>query len=148
MAHGEPWIYRKSVPWEAENEINIENQFLDRIDKKFKFDMEKMYIEETETTKLYRVMSLDEFNSLMKNGKFILYDRAMDTKWFATNAEDAAKWAKSFYKDGNYKMVEVTVPTSSLDDMYFAEKLDNIGPAYNAERDLINRVMIGIKEKK
>lgn len=99
-----------------------------------------------ETTNLYRVMSDKEYNSLMKNGKFTQYDNAMETKWFATNTEDANAWGKLFYPDSNYKMVEVTVPTRSLEDMYFVNKLDNIGPAFNAEREFINSVMEAFKE--
>ena len=98
------------------------------------------------TTKLYRVMSEGEYESLMSNRQFTEYDRAMDSKWFATNTKDAVEWGKAFYPDGNYKIVEIEVPTDSLRQMYFVEKLDNIGPAYCAERDLINSIIQSIKE--
>lgn len=98
------------------------------------------------TTKLYRVMSEGEYESLMSNRQFTEYDRAMDSKWFATNTKDAVEWGKAFYPDGNYKIVEIEVPTDSLRQMYFVEKLDNIGPAYCAERDLINSIIQFIKE--
>lgn len=54
------------------------------------------------TTKLYRVMSESEYNSLIKKGQFTQYDKAMESKWFATNAKDAAEWGKKFYSNGNY----------------------------------------------
>ena len=91
-------------------------------------------------------MSEGEYNSLMDAGEFLPYDKAMESKWFATTAEDATEWGKLFYPDGNYKMVEVQVPTSSLDDMFYMEKLDGIGPAYNAEPSVINNVIEGLKE--
>lgn len=91
-------------------------------------------------------MSEGEYTSLMDAGKFTPNDRAMETKWFATTSDDTAEWRKLFYPDGNYRMVEIEVPTSSLDDMYFVNKLDNIGPAYNAEQDVINNAMKTLKE--
>lgn len=100
----------------------------------------------SQTTKLYRVMSEGEYNSLVKSGQFTQYDKAMESKWFATNAKDAAEWGKKFYPNGNYKMVEIEVPKDSLSQMYNVNKLDNIGPAYNAERDFINSVIKSIKE--
>lgn len=33
------------------------------------------------------------------------FDRAMEEKWYATTQEDALKWAKIFYQDGNFKMI-------------------------------------------
>lgn len=104
------------------------------------------WMNEKNITKLYRVMSESEYDTLMKTGGFTQYDMAMESKWFATNVNDAAKWGKLFYPNGNYKMVEIQVPTSALNGMYFVEKLDNIGAAYNAERDFINKVLIGIIE--
>ena len=97
-------------------------------------------------TKLYRVMSEDEYKSIIKNeGKFSNYDYAMEEKWFATSPEDAAKWGSKFYPDGNYKMIELTVPTNSLGQMYHIEKLDGIGPAYCGGIDFINSIMKGVK---
>lgn len=100
----------------------------------------------TNATKLYRVMSEGEYNSLVKNGQFTQYDKAMESKWFATNTKDAAEWGKKFYPNGNYKMVEIEVPKDSLSQMYHVDKLDSIGSAYNAERDFINSVIKSIRE--
>jgi hypothetical protein len=99
------------------------------------------------TTQLYRAMSEEEYSSLMKAGKFEPFEKAMEGKWFATTAEDAAQWGKTFYPKGNYKVVKVTVPKNALDGMYFGGKnLDGIGPAYYAERDFINQMMLSLKE--
>jgi len=91
-------------------------------------------------------MSEGEYNSLIENGKFSEYDMAMESKWFATNSTDAIAWGKKFYPDGNYRMVEFEVPTDSLKEMYYVEKLDGIGMAYCAEFDFINSVIKSIKE--
>lgn len=46
----------------------------------------------TGETKLYRVMSDAEYQSIIKNnGKFGRYDNAMEEKWFATTPADASK---------------------------------------------------------
>lgn len=97
------------------------------------------------TTKLYRVMSEAEYQSVITNGKFVPYDMAMEEKWFATSADDAAKWANSFYPDGNYRMIEVHVDTNSLSQMYFSPKLDNIGPAYCSSLEVLENAIQTIK---
>lgn len=39
----------------------------------------------------------------------------------------------------NYRIIEIRVTESSLDRMYYGgANLDNIGPAYNAECELLN----------
>ncbi len=99
-------------------------------------------------TKLYRVMSDAEYQSIINNGgKFSTYDRAMEEKWFATSPEDAAKWAEKFYPDGRYRMIEVEVPTDSLNQMYQVGKLDGIGPAYSGGIDFFNSIMKGLRLK-
>ncbi len=100
----------------------------------------------TDTTDLYRAMSIDEFDDVMQNTSFSPYEKAMETKWFTTNADDAAQWGNSFYPEGNFKIAEVTVSTESLNSMYYVEKLDNIGPAYNAERELVNKAIQKVSE--
>ncbi len=97
-------------------------------------------------TKLYRVMSDAEYQSIINNGgKFSKYDRAMEEKWFAISPEDAAKWAEKFYPDGRYRMIEIEVPTDSLNQMYQVGKLDGIGPAYSGGIDFLNSIMKGLK---
>ena len=97
------------------------------------------------TTKLYRVMSEAEYDSVMTHGKFVPYDRAMEEKWFATTAEDATKWADIFYPDGNYKMLEIEVDTNALSQMYYNQHLDNIGPAYCASLETLENAIKFIK---
>ncbi len=98
-----------------------------------------------ETTKLYGVMSNEEYQSLMSNGMFTPYDMAMEDKWFATTQADAEEWAKYFYPDGNYRMVEIEVNTDSLSYMYYNSYLDGIGPAYCSPIDILNKAIQIIK---
>jgi hypothetical protein len=98
--------------------------------------------------KLYRVMSDAEYQSIIDNGgKFSKYDNAMEEKWFATTPEDAAKWADMFYPDGQYRLIEITVPTDSLKKMYQVNRLDGIGPAYCGGIDYQNTSMKGLTLK-
>ncbi len=103
---------------------------------------------ENGNTKLYRVMSQDEYDSIMANNKFVQYDNAMYDKWFATSKENAEKWGSIFYPDGNYRMVQIEVSNSSLSQMHYNQHLDNIGPAYCASIDLLEEAVksiVGVK---
>lgn len=51
----------------------------------------KTIVDGSETSNLYRVMSEGEYNSLNNAGKFTSYEKAMKTKWFATNKTDATE---------------------------------------------------------
>lgn len=95
----------------------------------------------SKTTKLYRVMTGAEYDSVMTHGKFVPYDRAMEEKWFATTQADATKWADIFYPDGNYRMIEIEVDTDALSKMYYNQHLDNIGPAYCSSIELLESAM-------
>lgn len=47
---------------------------------------------------------------------------------------------------GEYKIIEITVPESVINDIYYGgPNLDNIGPAYNANSDLLNQFIDTIK---
>jgi hypothetical protein len=97
-------------------------------------------------TKLYRVMSQNEYDSIMSiGGKFTPYDYAMEEKWFATTPQDAAQWGSKFYPDGNYRMIEIEMPSSTLNQMYYNNHLDGIGPAYSGGINLLNSFMKGIR---
>ncbi len=43
-------------------------------------------------------------------------------------------------------MVEVQVETSCLEEMYYVDMLDNIGPAYCAELDVLEKAVLKILE--
>ena len=95
---------------------------------------------------LFRAMSHDEYRSINENGnRFIDYDFAMSTKWFAVHLEDAHRWAALFYPNDNYVIIEIIVPREALSLMHHNPHLDMIGPAYAAEIDLLNMVMKSLR---
>lgn len=79
----------------------------------------------------------------MSNGKFVPYDWAMEEKWFATSRMDAEQWANLFYPNGNYKMIEVYI--DSLSKMYYSQHLDNIGPAYCASLEVLEKAIQSLR---
>ena len=95
------------------------------------------------TTDLFRVMSNAEFGSLTKYKKFKTVKGAMHDKWFTTSFDDAVTWAKNYYPDGGFKIVKVTVPTSSLKKMHAVAAIDGIGQSYAAHYKLLNEIMLG-----
>ncbi len=127
--------------------VNAQNEYIDKGVNSMNNLIDKT-TEGAGETKLYRVMSDAEYQSIINNGgKFSTYDRAMEEKWFATSPEDAAKWAEKFYPDGRYRMIEVDVPTDSLNQMYQVGRLDGIGPAYSGGIDFLNSIMKGLRLK-
>ena len=93
--------------------------------------------------KLYRAMSNEEYGSLTKHKKFILKEGKMAEKFMATNYDDALSWGTKFYPDGNFRIVEIRVPTKSLYLMKYYSFLDDIGTAYSAYYKYLNSVMKG-----
>ena len=101
---------------------------------------------DSEEIQLFRVMCEAEYISIIKNhNKFIEYEWAMEKKWFATCINHANKWGKLFYPDGVYKLIEITVLKESLKYMFYLKLLDNIGPAYSADIELLNKIVRRIK---
>lgn len=49
-----------------------------------------------------------------------------------------------FYPDGQYRMIEITIPTDSLKEMYQVNNLDGVGPAYCGGIDFLNIIMKGL----
>ena len=99
--------------------------------------------------KLYRTVSEIEYKSLMSGEKFALAPNSLESKWLSTNVADANAWGKKMDFGGNYKIVEITVPRSALDSMYYGgPKLDGIGPAYNATNSILNQYANTIKSVK
>ena len=116
-----------------------------RMNRNRGFVVNPFYKGDSKTTNLYRVMSEAEYSSVMSNGKFVSYDRAMEEKWFATTQDDATKWANIFYPDGDYRMVEVSINTNYLQEMYYNQFLDNIGPAYCSSLEVLEKAIKSIK---
>ena len=64
----------------------------------------------------------------------------MEKKWFASCYDDVKKWGKLFYPYENYKIIEMIVLQESLKYMFYVKYLDNIGPAYAADVELLNKI--------
>lgn len=86
-----------------------------------------------ETVTLYRAVSEGEYQQLMRTGKFTSVASALEGKFFAESAEDAAQWGEMLEGEGNYRIVEVALPTNVVQSLLRWEKLDGIGPARYGE---------------
>lgn len=98
--------------------------------------------------KLYRTVSESEYNSLMNNKHFDSVPGSMESKWFSTTVKDANTWGQKMDFGGNYKIIEITVPESALDGMYYGGANLDGGPAYNATNDILNNFANTIKPVK
>ncbi len=82
---------------------------------------------------LYRAVSEIECQQLMQTGKFASVPSSLEGKFFAESAEDAAQWGEILEGTGNYRIVEVALPTRVANSLLRWEKLDGIGPARYGE---------------
>ena len=96
--------------------------------------------QDCEFTELFRAVCNDEYESIVKNNKFIYFPYAMEMKWFATSYEHAKIWADSLYPDDTYKIIKVTIPLLQIRNMFFCKSLDGIGPAFAADVGLLNEI--------
>jgi hypothetical protein len=67
----------------------------------------------------------------------------MEGKWMATTYDDAVTWGQQM-DGGNTRIVSVVLPKSVVDEFYYVHKLDNIGPAYYGELDILNSSFIKV----
>ena len=90
---------------------------------------------------LFRAMCEAEYLSIIENNNtFIEYDWGMEKKWFATSYDHVKKWGKLFYPNEVYKTIKMIVLQESLKYMFYVKLLDNIGPAYAADVELLNKI--------
>jgi RHS repeat-associated protein len=87
----------------------------------------------TGTTTLFRSVSEAEFTQVMKTGAFEAGPNSLGGKFFAGSAADAAKWGEALNGAGNFKILQVELPTSTLKQMMYWQRLDAIGPAWYGE---------------
>ncbi|MDR2879377.1 MAG: hypothetical protein LBV03_05645, partial [Fusobacteriales bacterium] len=129
---------------EISKNVNIDKQ--GTTNKTIQYKTIQLQVDVQENVKLYRVMSEAEYNDLMSTGKFSVGRGSMETKWMATNRNDAQKWMDIMDFGNNPKVIEITVPKSALDNFYYpGSNLDNIGPAFSSEIDYLNKVMKSVK---
>ena len=65
-----------------------------------------------ETVTLYRAVSEVECQQLMRAGKFASVPSALEGKFFAESAEDAAQWGEMLEGAGNYRISGDSFPNS------------------------------------
>jgi len=94
------------------------------------------------STTLYRAVSEVEFHQVMKTGRFAVAPNTLEGKFFAETVSDAAKWGERLQGRGNFRIVEVKVPTTTADQLMRWERLDGIGPARYAELDQLTGVTV------
>ena len=97
------------------------------------------------TIKLYRVTSHAEYQSIKSSGKFSSPIGTMEEKWFLTTKQNSLKWAKLFYQNGDFKIVKIRVPKSSLDKFYYNANIDGIGPGYSINVNILNQIVKSIR---
>jgi len=88
-----------------------------------------------EWVRLYRAVSPEEVDDLMKSGRFRPHPEGLLTegKWFTTTPEyTAASAKKHLYRRKTYWVVEAKVRQSVLSRMFHIERLDRIGSGYYA----------------
>ena len=108
--------------------------------------LEGLSVRTGDEERLFRAVSEAEYTSIVENSdNFVFYEWAIEKRWFATNQDHAKKWAKWLYANGIYKIVEVVVLRESLKYMFYVKMLDNIGPAYAADIELLNKIVRRIR---
>jgi len=81
------------------------------------------------TTKLYRTVSVEEFNQIQSTGKFQMGPSSADGKYFAESPADAATWGNKMMGSGNFRLIEAEFPSGVANQFYRWDRLDGIGPA-------------------
>ena len=95
-------------------------------------------LEKEITTLLYRAVSKEEFEDVMKDQIFRQGPNSLEGKWFAESPEAASEWGNKFYGAGNYEIIEVEVPSTTASQWFRVEGLDGIGNARYAPLGPLN----------
>jgi hypothetical protein len=77
---------------------------------------------------LYRAVSEEEFQQLLRTGKFEIAPHALEGKFFAENPEHAIAWGEALEGAGQYRIVEVELTASVANELMRWTRLDDIGP--------------------
>ena len=63
----------------------------------------------------------------------------------AITYSDALKWANSMNFGSNSQIIEIILPISALDSLYFQPSLDGIGAAFSGLIEFLNSIVESIK---
>ncbi|MDC7789639.1 DUF637 domain-containing protein [Rhodoplanes sp. TEM] len=91
-----------------------------------------------ETTALYRAVSSAEYEQIMNTGTFQAGPNSLGGKFFAETPGAAAKWGEVLNGAGNFKVIEVELPSGAASSFMRFERLDGIGPARYGTLDILN----------
>ena len=90
-------------------------------------------------TTLYRAVSDAELKSIQSTGQFSAGPNSYESgKFFAESASDAATWGTRLDGAGNFNVIQVKLPTSTVNSFQYWERLDGIGPARLGPIDVLN----------
>jgi hypothetical protein len=101
---------------------------------------------ESESTILYRAVSEQEFQELMRTHGFTAGPNGLEGKWFAERGEDAVAWGTQLSQGASFRVIQVRFYTRDADQFERLTRLDNIGPARFADLQTLNRVESQIDE--
>jgi RHS repeat-associated protein len=96
-------------------------------------------------TRLYRAVGEEELQQLMETGVFQSPGSA-EGKYFATTLEDAMTWGERLMGEGNYRVIQLDLPSELVEQFYAWERLDTIGPAYYATLEQLKDLILALTE--
>jgi hypothetical protein len=80
------------------------------------------------TTKVFRAVSVEEYQSIQAIGRFTQGPNSLEGKWFADNLAGAALHGDARHGPGNYRIIEADVPDDAP-SLFKLPNLDGRGPA-------------------
>jgi hypothetical protein len=96
-------------------------------------------------TVLYRAVSEAEYAQLITTGRFEVVSQSVEGKYFAEHPEHAATWGDAFYGRGQYRIVEVRLPSEVASAFHWWAELDGIGPARFAALEQLANVRMKVR---
>ncbi|WP_275382092.1 hypothetical protein [Xenorhabdus bovienii] len=87
-------------------------------------------------------MHLDEYDELIKTGKWAGGNGSMEGKWFAESYKDAVTWGHRMGHGGDFRVVQIHVPDRVANAAYSVKNLDGIGNARYIEVTDLNKAQV------
>lgn len=96
-------------------------------------------------TTLYRAVSHEEFEQIMRTGTFQAgANSAIYGKYFAESAENAAQWGQRLEGTKGFRIVDARIPTVEAAKFMRWERIDNIGPMRYATFEQLRSATVGV----
>ncbi|HQR71322.1 MAG TPA: RHS repeat-associated core domain-containing protein [Burkholderiaceae bacterium] len=98
-----------------------------------------------ETTTLFRAVSHAEYADIQATGVLRAGPNSFETgKWFAESGADATKWGNVLEGPGNFRVIQVELPSSTASQFFRLGSLDGTGPARFGTFDQIGNPTISL----